>query len=572
MGTQMDAVLRRIATGVVDAPRWQHLLILVALAAFYTLTAAGNLSETDDAYAFAYRVERFPLDLVTDPRLLGYHTLARLVWLTAQALGTGWSGLDILRGISVIGATGCLWLVTCILVRDLGVEPVAALLAGGLLAFFYGFWRYAAEADVYVAAMLCCAWVLHRLLQPDIGWRRGAALGACAGAAVLFYQPNAIPLFLAFPFLLLKRGFGPVIAYCMTGGLVAAAGYITGFLAYWPAEPGREAFLAFMSQRSQEFMVPPLSPRIVAVSAIKSVFALGHDMFSSNWVFGLPHADLLVQRIFSGNVINEEVFTARQAGALVYVPLFILPLLAGTAWRVGRAAWPLTQAALCQPAMPVLWGWVALVGLVNGRLNPAGIEAWIVILLPLTLIIASVVIAPACARLGPRTCALLLALLAAHNTVGGMALVANGKTDLTRLHGLWVIAQSRPGDLVVTVDDVNLAEYLRYLGRADVLNVRGYFAKPLAHALLEPDVPIVPVMSNGRDFAGRDVAAAARRALGGGGRVIVFDSLFLAAGSVDGRFITDPLATTLKAASREEYRSADGHGTYVFTRAAGERP
>jgi len=45
------------------------LAFVVVVTAFYLVTAAGNLGETDDAYAFAYRAEHFGLDHLSDPRL-----------------------------------------------------------------------------------------------------------------------------------------------------------------------------------------------------------------------------------------------------------------------------------------------------------------------------------------------------------------------------------------------------------------------------------------------------------------------------------------------------------------------
>ncbi len=555
----------RLSALVRDAHWPVRLLVLLAVMAFYALTATGNLSETDDAYAFAHRVEFFPATHVSDPRLIGYHTLGRCLWLGSQALGLGIRGLEILRGIAVVGAAGCLWLVLRILVRDLGIKPLPALLSTGLLAFSYGFWRYAAEADVYISAMMMCAGVLHLLLRPGGGVWRAAGIGALSGLAVLYYQPNAIPLFLAFPLLLLRNGLGAAFVYCVAGSVVAAGGYLAGFLAFWPAPLSLAAFEQFLEQRAQEFMIPPLSLRTIVVSAIRSVLALGHDVLSTNWVFGVPYADRLVNRVFSGNRITEEVFLARQAGVVVYLPLLVLPLLAAVAWRIARAARPYKLTTLRARPMPVILVWTVLTALVIGRLNPAGIEAWIVVLLPLTFLFAVLVAAPACERGQARYLVVLLAAVAVHNLAGGMALVHSQRSDLTHLRGEWVQYNAKAPDLVIDAGDANIVESLRYWSAAHILMVDISGLQVIADALARGHEPEQRVMSRGRDFGGVDAFAAVRKTLESGGRVIVFGHFFQAArylqpGSAN---LTADLEQ-FKARFPAVYRAADGTTTHVL--------
>ena len=563
--TAGEKVGRRLAA-LVAAPGWPgRLLMLAAIVMFYALTAAGNLSEPDDAFAFAYRAERFALTHFSDPRLLGYHVLGRVLWLGSEALGLGIRGLEILRGISVLGAAACLWLMFRILVRDLGVAALPAFLSTALLAFSYGFWRYAAEADVYVPAMALCAAILHLLLQSDTGWRRHAAIGALAGLCVLFYQPNAIPLFLVFPWLLLRNGVGSAFAYCAAGSLAAIAGYLTGYFAYWDAPLDLMSFRAFLAQRSEEFMVAPLSLKTLAVSIVRSGFALGHDLVSSNWVFGLPHAERVVQRIFGAHVIEEELFLARHAGVLVYLPLLILPLAGAAAWRVLAAAWPLRLQAVRRRPLPLIGLWAGATALVIGRLNPGGIEAWIVVLLPLSLLVAVGIVAPACERRGTRAVWLMLVAFALHNWLGGMALVQSRQSDLTYLRGAWAAANAQQDDLVIVVGNVNLAESLRYRGRARVEMVYPFMLPMLADALLHPSGAAVAVPSGGRDFRGTDLVTLVRTVVQRGGRVIVFGDFFMQG---DMRYgIDSALAgalAELKLASPARYRAADGSTTHVL--------
>ncbi len=527
-------------------PRWQVATVLAAIAAFYALTAAGNLSETDDAYHFAYLVQHAALLDFSDPRLLGYHLLARVLWRLGDSAGLAPPALELLRTLSVVGATACLWLVQRILREHLSVPARPAWLATALLGLSYGCWRYAAEADVYLPAMALCTALLLALLRSSVSAVRAAVLGAGAGAVVLFYQPTAIPLFMAFPLLLWQRGGWRVaLGYASVGGVVAAAGYLAAFGVYWAEPLSMDALRQFMAQRSEEFMVPALSLWAVKMSLLRSVAALGHDITAANWVFGLPGAEGVVQRLFSSNTIEQELFQARQAGALPYVGLLTLPLVIAAAARVLWLACPWRVRWRLRGPLPAIWLWGTLTALIIGRLNPAGTEAWIVFLLPLTLLFGALVAAPAWARGGGQALGLLVAALAVHNALGGMALVASERSDLNAVRGAWVMQHAQANDLVLVADGTDLAESLRYRSPAQVLMIDG-FAFPAVAQALGGDME-AEVHSRGRGFMGVAVHLAARDTVARGGRVI----------AIQPSPLTEPVG-------RELHRSADGASTRLM--------
>lgn len=527
-------------------PRWQVAAVLALIAAFYALTAAGNLSETDDAYHFAHLVQHADLLDFSDPRLLGYHLLARGLWHLGDAVGVPLPALELLRALSVIGATACLWLVQRVLREHLSVPARPAWLATALLGLTYGCWRYAAEADVYLPAMALCAALLLALLRPSVSAVRAAALGACAGAVVLFYQPTAIPLFMVFPLLLWQRGGWRVaLGYVAVGSLVVAAGYLAAFAVYWTESLSMHALREFMAQRSEEFMVPALSLWAVKMSLVRSVAALGHDITAANWVFGLPGAEALVQRIFSNNVIDQELFQARQAGLLSYVGVLTLPLVAAATARVLWLARPWRVRWRLAGPLPVIWLWAALTALVIGRLNPAGTEAWIVFLLPLALLFGALVAGPAWARGGPWALGLLVAALGAHNALGGMALVASERGDLNTVRGEWVLRHAQATDLVLVANSIDLAEALRYRSPARVLMIDD-FALPAVVQALQGD-PEAEAHSRGRRFRGIAVHHEARATVARGGRVI----------AIAPSSLTEPVG-------RELHRSPDGARTLLL--------
>lgn len=548
----------------------------VVLTVFYLLTAAGNLGETDDVYAFAYRAEHFDVTHLSDPRLMLYHVIMRLLFLGATALGLDVSALVMMRGVSALCAAGTLLLMMRILSGDLKLSTATAVLSAALLASCYGFWRYAAEAEVYIPACFLILLVLHGLwglspqddtLRPARGAAVAAGWGALAGLAVLVYQPSVIPLFFAFPLLLARRGgLLPIFGYLAAGGAVVAGGYLIGFLAYWAAPLNSSAFISFLSQRSGEFIVPPLSLRTVVVSMVRAAFALGHDIATANWVFAFDPVADLIQRAFSYNVIAEEIFLAKRAGMLAYFPVVTLLMLVALALRILISLWPLSREEFYRRPVLVLLAWTAINGAIVGRLNPAGVEAWIMLLPPLVLLAAVWIVEP-CLRAGRgRLVAGLVVVLFLHNALGGMALVRDPQGEYDRAIGEWVIAEAEPRDLVIVAGNAGRAEALRYLSAAEVALIYSQDRPHLAESLLSGNPARLLTLTRGRDFDRHLLRSLIRKAGEAGGRVILFDDFFkLPPGLGAGDWPQFELVRSLQQKAVPVYSRPGAGTTYVLS-------
>lgn len=521
----LEGYAQRLAAG----HRSTMVLTYVGMVVFYALTATRNFAETDDVFAFAYRAEHFPFDNISDPRLMLYHMLMRALYLSLAAFDPAVSALPLMRGVALLSAPWVLLILFDLLARRLALRPSTALLTVAFLGLSYGFWRYAVEADVYVPAMLLLLLTLRRLLtvQGAAADPRLWSAAVLAALTVLFYQPAVLVVFGAFPLLLFSRDrLGQLLVYMAVGVALVGGGYLAAYQVSQDAPLTVANLTAFLAQRSAEFMVPALSPGVVVKSMIKSLFALGHDLVSANWVFAIDGLGGLVQRVFPANVIDEEVFAARSAGWLPWLSLFWLPALGGAVWLAWRALPGIPWARWRQRENLALVAWLALTGLVIGRLNPAGIEAWLIVLVPLFALLAVFVLEPLV--LAGRVPLLLaaLALYAAHNTTGGMAMMWDGAGDLDQVKGRWVIEQARENDLVVVVDDAGLAELLRYRTDARVDLIRAYDTPFIAYSLLSGEPPPRPVLTYGRDFLLQDVYAHILDASDKGGVLYVFEEFF----------------------------------------------
>jgi hypothetical protein len=266
---------------------------------------------------------------------------------------------------------------------------------------------------------------------------------------------------------------------------------------------------------------------VVAVSIIKAGFALSHDLVSASWLFGWDWVVDWVHRVYPAHVIDEEVFTARQAGTLALVPLVVLPLLLASVCAVIAVSLHGMAGRLRNRRLIVCLVWFGLYAAMVGRLNPAGIEAWIMVLLPMFIILGVLVVAPALEhRRGGLLLSTLVVLLAAHNWAGGMALVQDPAHEYDLAKGAWVVHEAAPRDLVIVTDNVGLGETLRYRSRATVTVIRSIEAVKVAKTILSDDLRQELVFTIGRGFRNKllwDLLAEVRRR---GGRIVVFDEFF----------------------------------------------
>ncbi len=542
--------------------------------AFYLLTAAGNISETDDVYAFAYRAENFAVDYLSDPRLMLYHISMRLLFLASGLLGWDASALILMRGFSAICAAASLLLLMRIVFVDLKLSAETAVISATVLGCSYGFWRYAAEAEVYVPAIFLILLVFHGLSRIAAGARGDSAglllstgCGVISGITVLFYQPSVIPLFFAFPFLLLYRArLFHLGVYGFTGGAVVISGYLLGFFAFWPEPLSLAAFEAFLSQRSSEFIVPTFSLKTLVVSMIRSAFALGHDLVSMNWVFAFDPVVALIQQAFSYHVIDEEVFLAKRAGLLVYLPIVTVVALAAVALRILMALGLPSITFLKQRPFLVILLWAAINGAIVGRLNPGGLEAWIMVFPPLVLLFSALVVEP-CLRIGRRIWIVGFAVvLFLHNAIGGMTLVRDPANEYARVVGAWVIAEAKSEDLVIVTGDASLGESLRYLSPAQVAFVGEFQAPVISARLLDGDLSNLATRTKGRDFDGVPLHELIETIWRADGRVIFLGRFFeVPRGFERENWPEFELTTTLRAQLEQVHDDPDVGGTYLLS-------
>lgn len=450
-------------------------LRFAAILAFYALTAPENHYESWDAYWYALAVQQYGLTEIFDTRSILYHVINRLLFVSANALGFDLTGYAVVWIVSVVSAALCLLLLVRLLTRGFGVSAVASWLTAGMLGVSYGFWRYAAEGELYAPSAFLIVAVLNLVFDADKRahgrWPSVLPAALLAGAAVLYYQPNAIPLFLAIPVLFLARDrLAWLVAYGAFGSAVVVLGYVVAYMVSKPDPLAPLAVIEFVASRSSKLSIKPLDTNLL----VQSVISSGHMILSTNWIYGIDEFAAAVAKMQPWRPLKEEIYAAAQFRPFVYLPVIILPtVVAALLWALWRAI----GAGVPHPfnrRIAYCLVWLAVFAAVVGWLQPGGFESKILMLLPLAMLFAIYVVEPCVSSRRARAPAALLILTLLYNTFGGMGIVQSSKGDYLRAKAAWLIANATQDDLVVLIGkDARLEHFIRYAAGTRIIAMSG---------------------------------------------------------------------------------------------------
>jgi len=427
---------------------------------FYWNTALRieNRTEAEDAYAYAAMVETEGHSWLYHPHHLLHGSLMKAGYSGLQSLGWNGRAFDFLMLISSLSAAGTLLLFFQFCYRRFSLRPVSSLLATGLLAVSYGFWRYAAEAEVVLPASFLGLAALYCATGLDHHSRRMVGLGVLLSVlAVLMHIMNAVVVFVAIPcFYLLRRRWGATAAHLLLGcGGVAAV-----FCWFYSA--------GLMNESVGGSFLP-----VGFGSFVKAMIALGQCVVSGNFLLGFVSIRAFLSELFASRMLMEEFYLgARLARSVVLFStltfLILGSLVIGALWRAGwvwknliheRARIHLPEGL---PAIAVVAIWFfGYAGLLL-CVEPGNPELWVMGLTPFWLLICGLVLLPLTVdnRLWLPFAALLFLLV--HNGVSGIGVLGDPGKDYQHQKAKWILEHATSNDVVVTAGNPVFERYLRY--------------------------------------------------------------------------------------------------------------
>ena len=526
-----------LATRLVSGRVIPSVLFTLFFGLFYGLTAPANLTEPGDELTFARATEDCGVDVLTDPRLLGYHLLARASYALVAAAGFDVSGLALMSAMSTISAALTLVLFACLLHKAFGLAPLTSLLGTATLAVCYGFWRYSTVADVYALATLLVITVFMMVLGSRYHHSpvRILTVGIVAGLAILIYQLNILPLLIALPMFFLQRGrLRQLAGYLLVCGVVVTLGYLFAAAIGQPGSLSLETLTTFLKQRTNEVTIQPLTLGYLLKSPIKMASSFSHYVLSTNWLFGLSPLVLLVRRIFPTNFIEEEVYAAEQYSAIAY--LGACTYVAGVivlVWMVVRAG-PFSLRLLVERKVLTCVAWIGIYVLFIGRVKPSATEAWIMVLPPLVILVSVFLIDQRIRQSKLRAPLLLVLALLCHNAVGGIAVVYSERGDHARVKSDWLAETTETNDLFLmrepwSMQSPSVFRHVSHFGQATVAVMRVDPGDDARGGFTE-HICIVHVPTGQWNASGGVVQTNYfSRFWDAGGRIYVYDEFFLVA-------------------------------------------
>jgi hypothetical protein len=430
---------------------------------------------------FAVRVRDGSPAVLVEGTHLVYLAIGRVVHEAMRAAGLSADPLLALQVLDVLlgaAAVGGLWL----LLRRLGVTPLGAAAACGTVAFSYGFWRNAIDAEVYALSALALVGSLAAAVAATRapGLRAFAVLGLANGVAVLAHVTNVLFAAVAAAALFLaareRRSRAATVlrwaaGYVGAGALVVVPAYAVAAAANGVGSAA-EFSRWFTERTGQAGDFGDVGLSNLARAAFGSARALvgGHFALVID-----PVRDFATAR-FAGKTFSEELFFL--AGFPVALALALLAGAGVAAALLGVLAARWRRRSALDPAaraLAILAGaWLVPYALVFLWWDPLNIEYWYAVWLPAAILIALPVAHAGRNRGGAALVLPAIGALFAVNLVGSVIPQRDEARDLWRAKASWYRSHARPGDLVVSNGYVWSA-YLRYLIDADVVDIEDVF-------------------------------------------------------------------------------------------------
>lgn len=517
-------------------------LFALLLFAMYSATAPQNHAEAEDVYDFALKVEQGTFaDQAGVNRVLALPAFG-VAYQTARALGYSGRAFELMILINRLLAVACVFLFYKILCATATPSAQARkpttgsqqLSAALLLAFSYGFWRYANEAETYMLAsvLLLGAWRLALLQPPTAGSRLSAVLCPLISAfGVLVHLLNAVPLLLIIPlYYLLSKDWKKALWHGGLTGLLVLAGYAI-------CSPR----LDFSGLGAQNHA---LEGGLSAANLLRGGIAFGQCLVSGNFLFGFESFREMLVHLFPSRMLAEEFFmAAHMPGWIKWAGGATLSLFAVCGLGVGvlifkgvrgggkrktedgrlkgailsrqSSVFGNLSAVRC-PLFVASLVWFLLYAAAVIRTEAGSPELWIMALVPFWLLAASLLrgaspfaeasedawgreqgestdrgnaTADVGCRVGSqsRKSAMwpwfLVIVLFTHNLIAGLLPVLPKQTDYHTAKAAWILEHAGPDDLVLTDYEPVMIFYLRYHLQAAVLN-SGQLSPDQLHARL----------------------------------------------------------------------------------------
>ena len=434
--------------------------------AIYVILMPVNRTENDDGYHYAYLLLHGNSEQLYQSRFPLFLPFEKLIVNVFYSCHIAVDPYKSMIWVSSIFAAAALFMFYLIARRRFMISHQSSLLAMLLLAFSYGFWRYAVEAELYSISHFLIFTTLY-LLSSTVKEKTFRIVQASfiASIAVLFYKPNFIPLFLAFPcYFLVMRAYKQYILFLLTGAFFILLGYLVIFLSVKVSQTTYLSYL-FSGGDGNEG------------NFLMSIFVYLSDIASTNYLYGFNLIKNLIHQRFPANMIVEEIMTASFYPLLNLIAVFTTISLIITGlylvYRRFRLKTSSKKSNELNGLKTVIFIWLIIYCLILSILDPNSPEPWMMLVPPFFFIIGFDLIYKFevnTSSYAYRACYILLGFLILHNLAAAIIPNMNKNSDYNNNQGRQIISKATKNDVIICFGSYTEFYYLQYYSQAKVIN------------------------------------------------------------------------------------------------------
>ena len=447
----------------------------------FFLTTPENHTEAEDAFEFAFKVEKGELKDLIHPNHLIYLLLMRGFYFLIRQIGLVERAYPLMVFLSSIFGSLTVTVFISLLQNRLRIPYRVSILGGTLLAVSYGFWRYSCEAEIYTLACLGIVILLYYAFNDRITYTNSVLSGSLAGLSYLFHSLSVIPAFITVPiFFLLNKKIRHLVVYLLVGFSIILPCY---YIAYQIVEPGDISFLQFF--RGAYGVKHNLSISEIIANIIKAVVVFGQTLVSGNFLFSYIPFQELMSNEFPYRMLGEEQFMGIKAAEFSkIIPPTTLTMLASLAlvssFVIKNEICKVLAKVSKEKEAIAIAVWVLIYIVLIVPFEPDAPELWIVGLIPFWLLSTRFFLVPLYKKQGIVLPFLLLIFMIMHNYLGGFALINDKQGDYNYQKATWLVQNAGVKDFVLTAERASFTRYLKYYCKAPVIELQEFSNPKLA--------------------------------------------------------------------------------------------
>jgi len=435
--------------------------LFAILTAFYVVTMPSNRTEADDAFAYAYRVEIDDIENPFELSHLAFIPFMRAAFRFAQLLGYSGRAYPLLVGIGIVSSVVTVILAVRFLNNRLGLTLSRSLAGGALVALSYGFWRYAAEVEVYSLATTIAMALVYVVTSERRSGARTAIVIVLGALLVLTHAMFGLITYVVIPLVYYRsRLFKVLMGYLLAVSILlvlATYGIFRLVSGGWSDLSGYVAFLLDFPGGSTAYGLSWL---------VLNGAYLFQSLVGFNFLLAFPVFRDLIERMFDRFSLAEEFYLGLNTPRAISIGgsitgVILAVAVVGFVIKAFRHRAPRVRS----PEAATVLLWLATTFVV--QMWAGGAETWQLATVPLWLSVVWLtrqmpVIWPA----------LVAATLGLHNLVGGLGPLYPTEADMFANKASWIVADTDSSDVVATSGPVVFFRYLRYWAPSEVVHLQ----------------------------------------------------------------------------------------------------